>query len=141
MNLSMAIIEFIYGQFFNVLMVKAELIYGQLRIYLQLTFNLFMVNFYNKDPFTERHRLKRWPRIKYHSRPRPTQCYTFTLLVERLAWHVPNGGNLPRFWVGMCPGRTEKQTHDPGKIFIEKTPKAYENDMNLLIFFNLGYNP
>ena len=25
--------------------------------------------------------------------------------------------NLPRFWVSIGPGRTKKQTHNPGKIF------------------------
>ena len=27
------------------------------------------------------------------------------------------GGNLPRFWEGMCPGRTKTCTHNLGKIF------------------------
>ena len=27
------------------------------------------------------------------------------------------GSNLPRFWVGMCPGRTIKYTHNQGNIF------------------------
>ena len=49
-------------------------------------------------------------------------------------------GSLPKFWVGMCPGRTKKYTHNLGKIFIEKSPKTYKNDMNLLLFFDLTYN-
>ena len=39
----MAIIEFIYGQF-NILIVKAEFIYRQLRIYIWSTSNLYMVD-------------------------------------------------------------------------------------------------
>ena len=51
------------------------------------------------------------------------------------------GGNLPRFWVGMCPGRTKSRPITRAKFFIQKPPKTYKNDMNLLIFLDLTYNP
>ena len=51
-------------------------------------------------------------------------------------------GNLARFWVGMCPGRTRKSRPiTRAKFIIEKPPKTYENDMNLPIFLDLTYNP
>ena len=54
---------------------------------------------------------------------------------------VSQGGNWPRFCVGMRPGKTNcrKYTHNPGKIFHLKPPKTYQNDMNLLIFLDLSY--
>ena len=47
------------------------------------------------------------------------------------------GGQLVRFWVGMCPGRTKMQTLNLGKTFHWKTPKTYGNDTNLRIFLHL----
>ena len=50
-------------------------------------------------------------------------------------------GNFPGFWVGMCPGRTKKWVHNPGKIFLEKTPKTFKHDKILLISLDLSHNP
>ena len=47
------------------------------------------------------------------------------------------GGNLPRFWVGMCPAEPKSRPITRANFFI----KSHKNGMNLLIFLDLTYNP
>ena len=52
------------------------------------------------------------------------------------------GGQLAQILGRYVPWQNQKV--DPitrAKFFIEKPPKTYENDMNLLIFLDLTYNP
>ena len=48
---------------------------------------------------------------------------------------------MSRFCVGMCPGRTKSRPITRAKFFIQKPPKTYQIDTNLLIFLDLTYNP
>ena len=45
--------------------------------------------------------------------------------------------HLPRFWVGMCPVEPKSVPITWAKCFVEKTPKTYKNDKNLLISLDL----
>ena len=55
-------------------------------------------------------------------------------MAESCSFKEGGGGELARFWVGMCPDRTKMQTLNLGKTFHWKTPKMYGNDTNLRIF-------
>ena len=50
------------------------------------------------------------------------------------------GGNLPRFYVGMCPAEPKSRPITRAIFSIQNPPKTYKNDMNLLIFLDLTYN-
>ena len=51
------------------------------------------------------------------------------------------GGGLVQILGRYVPQQNQEVDHNPGKLFIQKPPKTYKNDMNLLIFLDLTYNP
>ena len=51
------------------------------------------------------------------------------------------GATCPDFGQVCAQAEPKSRPITRAKFFIEKPPKAYENDMNLLIFLDLTYNP
>ena len=68
--------------------------------------------------------------------------FALTQATEVYMWSISGGGGqLAQIYVGMCPGRTKSRPITRAKFFIQKPPKTYKNDTNLLIFLDLTYNP
>ena len=54
-------------------------------------------------------------------------------------WVSKNGGG--GHLVQILGGHLSQQNQKVDQYFTEKPPKTYQNDMNLLIFLDLTYNP
>ena len=54
---------------------------------------------------------------------------------------VNGGGTCPDFGKFCAPAEPKSRPITLAKFFIEKAPKTYENDINLLIFLDLTYDP